>query len=356
MQRTVYLKTTDTCNLNCSHCFTNGSNPDRYFWNVEKTKDWITRYMAELPPRDTVHFEFHGGEPMLAPLTQLIEVRDFIRTFGAQASIGITTNLVYKLTNEMKEFFVSLDGFGSSWDPDIRFANDRQENHWKHNFQDMAIALKEQNKGITLHVSVSKKLTEMDQRNLLWFYRGMYASQVMFDRITFDGSAVKHRHLFPSNQEINNWYLKMHEATKELGARNWFRNAALEDVYAKFEQGNASCGTFCRDCEERLFTVSANGNIGGCPNSATEQSFGTIDQSIPDLMMSAKRLDVMSEERARNPKCYTCPVFSYCGSDCHQLVWDGDICASPRELMKELAGIGAIVYPVKKIIPIMSVK
>lgn len=356
MQRTVYLKTTDTCNLNCSHCFTNGNNPDRYFWNVDKTKDWITRFMEALPEHDTVYFEFHGGEPMLAPLEQLVEVRDFIRTFGPRAGIGITTNLVYKLVPEMIDFFTSLDGFGTSWDPDIRFENDGQYKLWLNNLHKVVSFRKLIKKSITLHVSVSRKLTEMPQGELLKFYRNLEVTQVLFDRVTLDGNAKKYHTLFPSNQEINNWYLKMHEATTRLNARSWFRNSALEDVYAKFENGNTACGTFCRDCEERLFTLSANGNIGGCPNSAAELSFGTIDQSIEELFLSSKRLDVMAEERTRNSKCFECPVFSYCGSDCHQLAWDGDICASPRELMKELAGIGAHVYNTKKIILITQVK
>lgn len=355
MQRTVYLKTTDTCNLNCSHCFTGGNQPDRYFWNIEKTKDWIQRYMEALPVNDTVYFEFHGGEPMLAPLEQLIEVYDFIRTFGHRVGVGITTNLVYKLTDEMLQFFVNLDGFGSSWDPDIRFANDGQLLLWRSNMGRVSHKRRTVKKSITLHVSVSKKLTELDQESLLLFYQTTGATQVLFDRITMDGNATQHHTLFPSNQEINNWYLKMHEATVKRDARRWFRNAALEDVYAKFENNMQSCGTFCRDCEERLFTVSANGNISGCPNSAAEETFGTIDMSIQELMMTSKRIDAMANERTRNEKCFECPVFSYCGSDCHRLAWDGDICASPRELMKELAGIGGKVYPVKKVIPISAI-
>jgi len=140
-----------------------------------------------------------------------------------------------------------------------------------------------------------------------------------------------------------------------LNAREWFYNAALQDVYAKFENSMSSCGTFCRDCEERNITLNADGSIGGCPNSAPEEFFGHIDMSLPELMVSAKRLDVMAQERTRNEQCYVCPVFSYCGSDCHRLAWEGDICASPRQLMKKLAGLDYSESPSKttsRIIPI----
>ena len=39
----------------------------------------------------------------------------------------------------------------------------------------------------------------------------------------------------------------------------------------------------------------------------------------------------------RNPNCLSCPVSRFCGGDCHQLGWDGDICGAPKSLMMELA-------------------
>lgn len=310
--------------------------------------------MAHIPAHDGVHFEFHGGEPMLAPLEQMIEVRDHIRTFGPRAEVGITTNLVYKLKQEQIDFFKSLDGFGTSWDPDIRFDNDKQYNLWFANMQTM---VKERgHSGVVLNVSVSRQVATMNQEDLIHFLKSTGAYKVLFDRITMNGNAVSHLELFPSNQEINDWYLKMDEANTKLGSRKWFDNAALEDVYMKFENGNSSCGTFCRDCEERNVTINGDGTISGCPNSAQEEAFGNIDMSIPELFTSAKRLDIMVTERVRNEQCFGCSVFNYCGSDCHRLAWDGDICASPRQLMKKLAGqeylYSATPEKKKRIIPI----
>ena len=50
----------------------------------------------------------------------------------------------------------------------------------------------------------------------------------------------------------------------------------------------------------------------------------------------AKRCDVIMSELNRDERCYTCPVYKYCKGDCHQLVWEDDICAAPRFLMKQL--------------------
>ena len=100
------------------------------------------------------------------------------------------------------------------------------------------------------------------------------------------------------------------------------------------------------DCEQKIFTLNADGTIGGCPNSAPEDFYGHIDQNIVELLESPKRQHVIACELSRDPRCYECPVFMYCGGDCHQLEWEGDQCASARSLMinlKELAATERLV-------------
>jgi radical SAM protein with 4Fe4S-binding SPASM domain len=141
----------------------------------------------------------------------------------------------------------------------------------------------------------------------------------------------------------------MHHQIVEHDARSWFSNEFMESIYAKFEIGFTSGATFCRDCEEKLFTVNADGTISGCPNSAPEHQFGHINDAVPDLLVSPQRLENISCERARDPRCYTCEVFEYCNSDCHQLEWQDDVCGAPKSLMKALASPKRITIPIKAI-------
>lgn len=356
MHRTVYVKTTEACQLNCKHCFTGGNSNAISYLDVAKTEDWIKRFSETVGPNDHVHFELHGGEPFLASVETLKRVTRAMRVWGPPAerrSIGATTNLVYKLDDELLSLIRDdLDSIGTSWDKSIRFDNEKQESLWRSNLAKVLTV-----KDVVLNVSVSRAVIEMNQEELLMFLRDTGCYRVLFDRITANGNAVGHADLFPSNAEINQWYLRMHEASEKLNARSWFHNGALEDVYAKFENGNSCSGTFCRDCEERLFTLNADGTIGGCPNAAPSESFGHIDMPIEELLSSSKRVDAMVKERTRNDLCFSCPVFSYCGSDCHRLAWEGDVCASPRQLMKKLAGLpyDEEVVKRKKFIPIMAV-
>lgn len=340
----IYLKTTETCNLNCLHCFTSGTNGAKIYWDHVKVADWLKRLSQETKDAPHVHLEFHGGEPFLADLSSLQYVYNNCQNLWSSQSWGVTTNLTFKLHQEIIDFIKGpLKGkIGTSWDPDIRFANPKQYDLWRKNVQTLV------NLGvdIKLFVSVTKGTVGIEPIELLEWVRDLGVKELALERLTFNGNARQNLQIFPSNVEQDRWFLRMHHQSEQAGARDWFDNEFLESVYTKFDHGFTGGGTFCRDCEEKLFTLNADGSISGCPNSAPEHSFGNINDDIIDLLDSPQRLENIACERSRDPRCYTCEVFQYCNSDCHQLEWEGDICGAPKSLMKFLA------KPVRKTIPI----
>jgi radical SAM protein with 4Fe4S-binding SPASM domain len=333
-----YLKTTETCNLNCSHCFTNGINGAKVYFDPVKVSNWIHEFHKEkVKPGDSLHYEFHGGEPFLVPVSQMKYVVDECKDLSPNQSFGATTNLVYKLKQEHIDFMKNeLQGrIGTSWDPKIRFANSKQYKLWYDNLK----TLQGEGISIKLFISVTKQTIAYRPIVLMRWIRRLGVKEVSFERLTSNGSAKMFPGIFPTNLELDDWFLQMHKDNAKYNARDWFHNENLESVYAKFENGFNCSGTFCRDCEEKIFTINADGTISGCPNSAPEFNFGTIDDSVPTVINSPRRLRSIVEERSRNPKCYSCPVFQYCNGDCHQLEWQGDVCGAPKSLMKLLAGI-----------------
>jgi radical SAM protein with 4Fe4S-binding SPASM domain len=337
----VYLKTTETCNLNCLHCFTSGTKGAKIYWDHVKTADWLQR-LAKTLPTPHAHLEFHGGEPFLASVESMQYVYDNCKDIFDSQSWGMTTNLTFKLTQDKIDFIQGPLGnrIATSWDPDIRFANNKQYELWESNVKkliDLGVTVK-------LFISVTKATTDIEPIELLRWVKNLGVSELALERLTMNGSALMNLQIFPTNQEQDAWFLKMHQQSEQYGARDWFDNEFLESVYAKFETGFTSGGTFCRDCEEKLFTVNADGSIAGCPNSAPEAAFGHIEDNIADMLLSPKRTENIACERARDPRCYECPVFLYCNSDCHQLEWQGDICGAPKSLMMELAGITVKEY------------
>jgi len=331
---TLYLKTTETCNLNCAHCFTSGTSGRKIYWDADKTSDWIKRLAEYYPTTSHVHCEFHGGEPFLAPLDSMISCYESCKELWPSMSWGATTNLTYKLTDDIIDFIKGPLGnrVATSWDPSIRFATKKQSDLWSKNVRTLV------NQGITvkLFVSVTKQLLEMEPIDLLQFTKDLGVKEMDLERLTLNGSANQHPEIFPTNVEQDAWFLKMYNQTIEYDARNWLSNDFLENILNKFETGFTKSGTFCRDCEEKLFTINADGTIAGCPNSAPADHFGVLEESIEELINKPTRINNIACERNMNKNCYDCYVFEYCGGDCHQLEWQDGVCGAPKSLMIQL--------------------
>jgi len=62
---------------------------ERYF-NPEKTARWVNQFSEGR----TAHFEFHGGEPFLAPIEDMRQFYDQTREVWPGATYGMTSNLV----------------------------------------------------------------------------------------------------------------------------------------------------------------------------------------------------------------------------------------------------------------------
>ena len=331
----IYVKTTETCQLNCKHCFTNGINGAKIYFNPHKTADWVKRLHSEaFNPLDTMHFEFHGGEPFLAPVSHMRIFYEETKDLWPNASFGITSNLTFKLKDEHWDFIKGPLGnrMGTSWDPKIRFENEKQEKLWEKNVRSLI------DDGVTvkLFISVTKDTVNIEPIELLKWVKDLGVQEMALERLTGNGNALLHPEIFPTNLEQDQWFLKMHEQIEEHDARHWFDNEFMETIYNKFETGFLKGGTFCRDCEEKLYTINADGTLSGCPNAAPEEQFGHINDDIKTLINSPKRIKNIACERSRDPRCYECPVFMYCGGDCHQLEWQGNICGAPKSLMKLL--------------------
>ena len=329
-----YLKTTETCNLNCRHCFTSGTQGRKIFWNTDHVIDFFQRFSEHVGVGNTMHYEFHGGEPFLAPVSDMIRVYDQLRHTFDYTSFGCTSNLTFKLTPDIEDFIQGPlnQRIGTSWDPSIRFANAKQESLWRSNVERL-LSL-----GVTikLFISVTQDTINIEPIELLRWVRDLGVQELDLERLTNNGNARQHPDIFPRNLDQDQWFLKMHRQIQQHDARSWFANEFMENIYDKFERNVTGAGTFCRDCEQKLFTINADGTIGGCPNAAPEENFGHISMGINEIMTHPQRIHNIACESHRNPLCYDCDVFDKCGSDCHQLSWQGDVCGAPKSLMREL--------------------
>jgi radical SAM protein with 4Fe4S-binding SPASM domain len=341
----VYLKTTETCNLNCAHCFTSGRNGARIFFNPRKVADFFTRLRSEGPEIASIRYIFHGGEPFLAPIEDLHLAHELLKDIFPTTTFGMQSNLVFPLDSAKRTFLnqvIQPYGFGTSWDYDIRFGSvagrlrTPQLNLWEKNVRTL---IEEDGHEMTLMVSITKSLIEnKDPIDIIRYAVDLGFKHILFERITADGNAKENSSILPTNRQQDQWLHQMFEETMAHKLYEQIDNMLLSELAEGYLNHNHVANR-CRRCEQSLLTINADGSIAGCPNTGPEKHWGHIHHSIYDnLNAKARKETIRCEAFDRNPACFSCPAFEYCNSDCNKLAWDeqGTYCAAPKGIWTEM--------------------
>jgi radical SAM protein with 4Fe4S-binding SPASM domain len=344
----IYLKTTETCQLNCKHCFTSGSKGRKIFFDPDKVISFLQRLNKTFPKIEKGGLiSFHGGEPLIAPLQDIRKVYRACKDLwndaqSPQSKVSWTfqSNLVFPLTDEKLELIDEVTEkkqFGTSWDSGIRFPTAKAEQLWEKNVR----TLVDKGYPVTVMVSLSKNILEKEPSEIIEKMIDLGIKYIAFERITNNGNARLNDDLTPSNKSLDAYMLKMYDQTIKNGYQQKIHNMLLDSVVTSF-LNSSHVGERCRNCEQKIFTLNADGTIAGCPNSAVEKPYAQIDSKIYDIIFSKGRMKEIACEAVRNPLCASCEVRDICNGDCHQLAWDGDICAAPKSLMKRIkANLGS---------------
>lgn len=317
----IYIKTTETCNLRCKHCYI-GDNRDKHgFFDEAKTIAWLKRQIGT--GKDTL-ISFHGGEPFLCNLPKMQAVCDAF----PDAEFDATSNLVFKNIKPImafiqKNFVRKATGrpfIKTSWDYGIRFGSDENENLWEENVQTLLKNGMDVKVITCLTKPFIKNMKPEEYRRFMQFEVGV--KDVDFERLTANTTADKS--LLPDYDDVDDWLCRFYECNTDFEV-GMFANMAA-----------AACGTFmdcrARRCMQDTLTINADGTVGGCPNNAVTDWFYTIEGKA-DI---AKKKELVACECVRNPACYTCGLFSVCNGDCHQLSWQNGKCPEPKNLLKRI--------------------
>lgn len=329
----IYLKTTDTCQLDCDHCFTDGKNGKKGWFNVSKTIDFLHRLHEYHPKYDYGSICFHGGEPMLAPTEMLFDVWNNTKHLWPNLDWSVQTNLTYPLTNKKVSVFETIcdKSIGTSWDKGIRWPDINKELQWERNVKQLT----DDGFTITVIVCLTSGVVEMEPIDILNKMASLGVKHINFERLTSTGTAIQHPELFPGNKKLDEWFLKLWEQSVEHRTYEYIDITFFDSILTSLVY-NTHSGCRCRQCEQKVLTINADGSVGGCPNGAVSKTFGTIDDDIHSLMTSDGRICNIQAEAIRPPGCWNCPVFNMCNGDCYQLSWEGKVCAAPKSLMMKL--------------------
>lgn len=332
--KTIYVKTTGTCNLNCDHCFTNGKSGDKTQFDPQVTAAWVKDFMSHYNPRDThYHFEFHGGEPFLVPIAKLDAFADEFEGVP-NISMCANSNLTFKMTDEILDFmdrrFHKL--IGTSWDHWIRWDNEKQIALWKKNVQ----ILKDRGYTVNLKVSVSKQLVDTTADWFIDQLESFNVDAVSLERLTIGGNTHWHPDIFPDNTAQDDWYLMVLKRYVERKPK--VKITTFDTLIKKLKMGLVKTDTNCRNCEQHLVTINSNGTLGGCPNMAAEHNHANVKDTAQEFLMSEGRINEIAAELDFNPNCLGCDVFDLCGGDCHRLPWQGNRCGGLKNTLRYLSG------------------
>ena len=318
--RKIYIKTTETCNLHCKHCYIGDNRTKQGFFNAEKTIAWLKKQIDN--GKNTL-ISFHGGEPFLCSLDEMQKVCDAF----PEAEFDATSNLCFKnikpimafiqknfIRNETGKQFVK-----TSWDYDIRFPNKEAQHLWENNVK----TLLKNNIDVKVITCLSSKfIHNVSPIAYKEYIKQLGVNEIDFERLT--ANTTKKKELLPNYDEVDEWLLDFYENNDcfEVGM---FANMAA-----------AVCGTFidcrARHCMQNTYTINANGTIGGCPNTAIIDWFADISGQNNII----KRNELIKHECVRNPVCYTCELYRVCNGDCHQLSWKDGKCPEPKKLLRRI--------------------
>ncbi len=320
--KSVYVKTIGTCNLNCTHCFTNGKDGDPTQFDVDTTVEWIRNYRDRVGDDNGWHFELHGGEPFLVKLHKLKEFVARVRDIIPDASFGCTSNLTFPVTDNHLSFMTNeLRGqIGTSWDPYIRWETSKQYNQWKESIGRLT------SHGLTpkVNVTITKELIE-DYPPKVFFdtMTSLGVKSIEIERLTRSGMAICNSgSLFPDNDLQDIWFLDLLKYYQLYEIHRVVRVETFDKLIGRLLENRVEAGTNCRNCEQNLVTINSNGTLSTCPNSAEEVNYSSIKDDPVVFLNHNSRIVSQSEEQTWDERCITCDVFDICGGDCHKLNWD----------------------------------
>lgn len=308
----IYIKTTEACNLHCLHCY----NPRKNIVADLPAAVPFLKKLADLP-QDKM-FIFHGGEPMMGNNEQMLEL---VKTFP-DIPWRISTNLAYPLTDIRRILLAHMKQIRVSFDVGIRFSNIRELLRWYRNVREIAGTSE-----LFFNICLSKALLKHSPKQLVRVLDKLGVKKYAFERITLTGMARQHADIIPRYGDIEEWLLEIYELEKNGECA--CRCTEIENVRLGIQGHQDQC--YGKACCVQTMTINADGTIGNCPNDATVNIVGNINDDVGDIIRS-----VACRGHIPKTKCLACDFFRYCKGGCEQIEWQGDTCPYFKRLAKKI--------------------
>ena len=323
----IYIKTTESCQLQCDHCYIGENRSKKTFFNAEKTIAWLNNYLDD---KEKAIISFHGGEPFLADLDEMQKVCDAFSDayFDATTNLMFPINKIQDIMKFIKKNFKNPDTgrpfIKTSWDYIIRFPGVGSEQIWRNNLVVLLYA--------GIDVEVITCLTRLliryvSPREYLILMHELGIRYINFERLT--ENTTENKKLIPDYKDVDVWLTECYRQNEKL-----FKEPLIIDMFENMKWAAKGIYLSCREraCMKQVRTINADGTIGGCPNTSITEAFADINGFYDE----EKHRELMKKEQKQHLECFSCELFQACHGDCHQLSWQGSTCPEPKTLLKEI--------------------
>lgn len=321
MSLAIYLKPTNYCNIDCEHCYLlPETRADKYVMTdeaLEKTAQFV-KDLAIKENHDSVHFIWHGGEPMILPPDYYENASKILdRVIGSEYyTQSIQTSLIPYRSN-WKEVIHNRFGshVGTSIDFTQRQVKSSQDDYITLWLKKVKMAKDDgirMTPGIvpTRHeVKKAGKLIDWFSDNDFPFFNVDRFSQ--YGEKTFD---------WPSNAQHAEFLIGLFDRMMERrsnGERCSYINVLIAGIRGVlYGMPGDRWGT---PCQKEFIVVEPDGSLNTCPDRAHhEKPFSNIEDGPEAFQQSSGRRKWIRIQNITHKKdhCSTCEFNSWCKSGC----------------------------------------
>lgn len=305
------LKVTNSCNLRCGYCFHADSGYSRDFIDINLVRKFLSLASAEY---DCVNIIFHGGEPLLAPLSFFQDVVEASLQLDARFSFSLQTNGVLLNRSSMQSLSDMGIHIGISFDG---LANEELRGRTSTILENLSnVSSMGMKVGALCVVSDLNKYSLLDQYH---FFNSIPLS-VKFNPLfpqgaAFDNNMQKFDYEQYSSQYLNLFRLWLCDPECRIGIDNFY------EVIDAIEY-NTLRNCIYTSCLGRWLCIDPSGKVYPCDrlSGQSEYFMGSIDsiRSINDLFHAHSFVSLLREAVKRKRYCLDhCEVYRWCNSGCN---------------------------------------
>lgn len=292
----VVMEITDSCNLNCLHCYNDSGRK----WKDELTLEEIYQLIDETKRLGVLSVHLSGGEPLVHP--HFFEIAEYIRDHSLGLEVFTNGTLVTKkVAKKLKDFdvlkvSVSLD----SLTPEIHDSFRGKKGAWKKTMKGINNLKK-----VGVRIEPAVALSQLNAKEVIplcefFFKEGIHTYRFM---AVFSTGRKTPLAIGITPDELE-------KACKTIFM--WQKNHNITyDPLIEQERPNCGIGSVS-------LAVKSNGDATPCSAFGRTLTLGNIrDQSLKSMWNDSPLLNMLRNlDAAHHPVCGTCDLLHYCNGGC----------------------------------------